>query len=239
MARNEADLFADLQFRLRRQAQHTVFVRSPDKFHTRQTRDQGHPGINGQCFQSGVNDRALGNRVAHDRRQYEQALLEVAQRFAVLVEVTVVVGIHEYVGAGLDLIVDAAAGLVQIRPGAGTGDDFWLDTMFVQHLHGHAHLLHSLGDRIAPFRRGTRVLRGPLVGLQAGEAQVLRCGDPLCQFDHRLSRIDAAAVRSDIDLDEYVEGRAGGVRRRVEVGDVLRIVYADAHPGAFPQCRQA
>ncbi len=61
----------------------------------------------------------------------------------------------------------------------------------------------------------------------------------LCQFDHRLPRIDTAAVRSDIDLDQHVEGGANRARRRVEVGHVLRIVYADTHPGALPQCRQA
>src|SRR5882724_10945364 len=57
--------------------------------------DQWRAGVEGQCLQAGVDDRAVLGRAAHYRRPHEEARLKGSGRLAVAVEVAAVIGVHE------------------------------------------------------------------------------------------------------------------------------------------------
>ena len=74
-------------------------------------------------------------------------------------------------------------------------------------------------DAGAPFVRRALMLRSPLVGLQAAEAQPAAGGDPLRESGHGRARRDAAAVHADVDLDERRQAQACVLGRRFERRD--------------------
>src|SRR6266566_9959823 len=67
---------------------------------------------------SPIDGGAVARRLAHDRRIDEEAVLEIADRPTVLVEIARIVRIHEDVGADLQLVIDAARALERIGPGS-------------------------------------------------------------------------------------------------------------------------
>jgi hypothetical protein len=73
-------------------------------------------------FEAGIDDRAIRGRRAHHGREHEQAVLELGVAAAIDAADAGVVGVHERVGAALQLIVDAARRFEPERTGAGTGD---------------------------------------------------------------------------------------------------------------------
>jgi hypothetical protein len=70
--------------------------------------DERRARIEGQCLEAGVDDRAVLGRAAHHSRLDEEARLEGLGRLAVAGEVAAVIGVHEDVGAALQLGIDAA-----------------------------------------------------------------------------------------------------------------------------------
>ena len=82
-------------------------------------------------------------------------------------------------------------------------------------------------DARAPFVRRALMLRSPLVGLQAAEAQPAAAGDPLRERGHGRARRDAAAVHADVDLDQRGQAQACVLGRRFERRDAGLGVDAD------------
>ena len=63
-----------------------------------------------------------------------------------------------------------------------------------------------------------------LVGVQSREAQVPAAGDSLRKRESGRARLDAAAMRADVDLDEDVQAHPLRARRCVQLRDVARVV---------------
>ena len=68
----------------------------------------GGPEIKGQRLQAGIDDRAVPSRAAHHRRPHIKARLESLVRLAVVVAVLPEIGVHEDVGAALQLGIEPA-----------------------------------------------------------------------------------------------------------------------------------
>ena len=92
--------------------------------------------VEGERLEAGVDDCAVLGRAAHHRRPHEKARLEGLGRGAVAVEVAAVIGVHEDVGAALQLGIDAARRFE--LEGAGPGDGWALDAVTRQEVAGRA-----------------------------------------------------------------------------------------------------
>ena len=114
-------------------------------------------------------------------------------------------------------------------------DDFRLESMGLKGFDCVLYQLHGPGDRGFSLDRRARVLRGALVGLQAGKTKMLFSGDALRKRDARFAGFDAAAVRADVDFDEHVDFRSGYPRSVVQVANVFLVVDADTDARSFCQ----
>ena len=138
-----------------------------------------------------------------------------------------VVRVHENVGADLQLGIDAAGRFESEGAGPRAADDGTVETRVLERGHRFARERDSARDARTPFVGGALMLRPPLIGLQAAEAQPAAGGDPLRQSrDSRTGR-DAAAVHADIDLDERRQAQACILRSRFESRDAGLGVDAD------------
>ena len=110
--------------------------------------DQRRTGIEGERLEAGVDDGAVLGRAAHRRRPDEEARLEGLGRGAVMVEIAAVIGVHEDVGAALQLGIDPARRLELEGAGAGPGDGRARDAVARQQVTGLPGLVGRLGDRL-------------------------------------------------------------------------------------------
>src|SRR5882762_1349966 len=83
--------------------------------------DARHARVDARRLEAGVDDGALRRGPAHHRGEHEQRVLEARQRSGPFV--ARVVGVHEDVGAGLDLVPRARFHLEHEAAAAGAGDD--------------------------------------------------------------------------------------------------------------------
>src|SRR5439155_18507626 len=170
MARHEQQLLAELRGPgAGGDLQHAVLVRRPDILDARAPVYLRQPRVDARSLEPGIEHRAVGGRRAHHRGEHEKALLEARPAF--LPDVAVVVGVHEHVGARLDLVEDAARALQEVRPRARPGDRFTGDAGAFHQGFREPRLFRGGGDRRAAVRGAANVLRGPVVGVQAGEVQ--------------------------------------------------------------------
>jgi hypothetical protein len=78
-----------------------------------------------------------------------------------------------------------------------------------------------------------------VIGLQPGEAQVLRVADLSRQGQRRRARLDAAAVTAHVDLDVHRQFDAGLGGGFIDAEDLSPIVNADSDICTACQCHQA
>ena len=143
-----------------------------------------------------------------------------------------IVGIHEGVGAGLDLGIDAARRLMPEGAGAGAADDRAVQAVLRQLLHRAARDA-STASAIAAARSSgvAHVLRAAVIGLQPAEDQVL--ADAAMRSASATAGgpgLDAAARHADIDLDQHRQADAGRLRRLLGQRDLRRVVGAERRP---------
>ena len=86
-------------------------------------------------------------------------MAEGADRFAGIVQVPRVVGVHENIAATLHLRVNAGGGLDLERAGAGAADDRAVEALLAQLLHGAARRVHGGTNQCLALGNGTLVLR--------------------------------------------------------------------------------
>src|SRR5438067_294411 len=69
-----------------------------------------------------------------------------------------------------------------------------------------------------------------VLGREPGAPRRRRIRGETREGERRLARVDPAAVAAHVDLDMHREGHPGLAGRRFEVGDLRRVVDADADP---------
>ncbi len=193
----------------------------------RPARHHRHTRVDAGSFQAGVQHDALACRGAHHGSEHEQALLEARKPVP---RVGVVVGIHEDVRAGLQLVVDLARGLVHERAGARTGDRLARNAIGRQQIAGLFRRRRGALDRGAPLGDRAHVLGRAVIRVNAGKAQEWRGLDRAYQLQRRITRRDAAAITADLDFDQHVDHHAGLVGRRRQFRNILGVI--DAHRDA-------
>src|SRR5260370_12575727 len=99
-----------------------VLVGGGGVFDVAQIGEGRHSRIDGQSLLAGIDGGTIARRLAHHRRIDEEAVLEIADWSAVLVEVARIMRIHEDVGADLKLVIDAARALERVGPGSRSVD---------------------------------------------------------------------------------------------------------------------
>jgi hypothetical protein len=186
---------------------------------------------------AGVNDAAVGRRGAHDGGLHEERVLEIGERRAIGGFVARIVGIHEDVGAGLQLGIDAARRLVGVAARAGACDGRGLEADRLQRAQRSLYLLDCSGDLRAALGRLAHVLRRPVIGLQAGKAQIGATCHALGDTGRRLPWRGATTTAADVDLHKNVEGCACLSRGGCKLVDVVPIVHAQADLGTSSQFR--
>src|SRR5882672_6602893 len=195
--------------------------------------DARHARVDARRLEAGVDDGALRRRPAHHRGEHEQRMLEARQRSGPFV--ARVVGVHEDVGAGLDLVPRARFHLEHEAAAAGAGDDGTGNFRFLEQGFCKNNLIAGGLDRRTAFSHGPQVLGAAVIGLQAREAQRAGARDLPRQRQRRLARRDAAAAHADIELDVHVEFRP----RSFELTKILSIVDAHPEPRARRERREA
>jgi len=76
-----------------------------------------------------------------------------------------------------------------------------------------------------------QVLRGPVIRVDAAQREPGRADDGLRDRHRRRARRDAAAIRADIDLDQYGDADPCGARRSPDAGDGGNVVGQHGHGG--------
>jgi hypothetical protein len=147
MAGDEADLVADLEpVGGARDAEPAVLVGGALVGGGGLVADDRRAGVESDRLEAGVDDRTVLGRVAHHRRPDEEARLEGLGRGAVAVEIAAVIGVHEDVGAALQLGIDPARRFELEGAGAGPGDGRALDAVMRRQVTGPPGLVGGLGD---------------------------------------------------------------------------------------------
>ena len=114
--------------------------------------------IEGERLQAGVDHRTVLGRAAHHRRPDEQARLEGRDGPAVAVAVPAVIGVHEDVGAALQLGIEPARRFELEAAGAGAGNGQAVDAVARQQITGPPGPVDRLDDRVAPLVPTAKVL---------------------------------------------------------------------------------
>src|SRR6516162_6227848 len=115
---------------------------------------------------------------------------------------TGIFGVHEYIRANLQLIINAARCLDCESPGPGAADDLTGKIFRGQRLQRLAHRIDGERDRLRAFLVRRHVLRAAVVGLQPRKFQVRCIGDAACERCRIAARRHAAALHADFDLDQ-------------------------------------
>ena len=128
--------------------------------------DQGQAAIDGEAFQAAVDDHPVVGDPAHHRRQYEQAMLKLMHRVAIGVQDSAIVSVHEDIGAGLNLGIDAAGSLETEGAGAGATDNRRRQAGGGQIVDGRACRRDGVVNRRLAFGKAANVLGRAMIGLQ-------------------------------------------------------------------------
>ena len=155
------------------------------------------------------------------------------------VPVARVIGVHEAIAARLDLGIEAAASLELEGAGAGAADDRAVEPLLAQLLGGAADIVDGLPDGALPLRRGPEMLGAAVIGLQPGEAQVLRAGNHPSEGDRFRTGLHAASRHADVNLYQHGQADAGCFRGLLDAGHVAGIVGAHGDFGDAAQARPA
>ncbi len=131
----------------------------------------GHAGIDRRSLVAGVDHGTIRHRLAHHAGEDEERVLEAAEGRAVGLAIAGVIGIHEDVGAGLDLVPDAGLGLQLMGARAGAGDDLAGQAVMLEPLDRVAGGKSGALDRLAPLVDRAHVLGRAVISVDAGEAQ--------------------------------------------------------------------
>ena len=99
-------------------------------------------------------------------------------------------------------------------------------------------MLDRARDLLPALAGLAHVLRRAVVGLQAAEAQMARACHTLGDAHGGRTRRHPAAPAADVDLDQHVDSDARLRRGRLDLGDVVDVVRADADLGLAGQRRQ-
>jgi hypothetical protein len=150
-----------------------------------------------------------------------------------------IVRVHEHVGAGLQLVPNAARGLELVGAGACAGDEFAIEAVPLEQLDRLPHGGRGALDRGLALGEARHMLRGAVIGLQAAEAQARGVRDQPRQVARRLARRHAAAFHPHLDLHQRPERDAEVARHRAGGGDRLRRVEAERHRGVARERREA
>jgi len=122
--------------------------------------DERRARIEGERLQAVVDDGAVLGRAAHYRRPDKEARLEGRERPAVATAVMPVIGVHEDVGAALQVGIEPARRLELEAAGAGSGDRWASDAVARQHPTRPPGLVDRLRDRRAALVSAEHVPRG-------------------------------------------------------------------------------
>ncbi len=131
-----------------------------------------HATVDSKGLEPGVDDAPIVSRRAHHRGTHEQRVLVGIERSAVVAQIAPIVGIHEDVGADLQLGVDAARRLVLVGARAAATDHPRLEPDRLQGTLCLLHARHRMRDLLAPVGRCAHMLSRAVIGLQAGKAQM-------------------------------------------------------------------
>ena len=130
MAGDQPDLVAEPQpIGGGRNREPSVLVRRTLVCRGRLVADQRRPRVERQSLEAGVDDCAVLGRAAHHRRPHKKAWLEGLGRLAVTVAVPPIIGVHQDIGAALQLGIEPARRLELEAAGAGPGDGRALDAV--------------------------------------------------------------------------------------------------------------
>jgi len=161
----------------------------------------------------------------HHRRQHIERRRE-GKRLAVLLAHARIVGIHEYVGA--DLQLGERPGHVEgMGAGAAAGDDRARNPIGGERRGERAHRSGRRPHRRTPLHRIEDVLDVAGIALQAAErkARIGRRGTR--QGMAVLQRRDAGAALPDIDVDQHAERRIARDDRGLEAVELVAMVDDD------------
>ncbi len=186
--------------------------------------DLGRAGLGGEGLQASVDGRKARMAGADHPRIDHQGGLEGLGAVAGQVA-DAVLGVHEHVGADLELGEHAQFGVDDVGAGARAGDDRRRQILGAQPLDDAGQIGRALNDRLAPGLEALDVLVGAAIALHAGEPQAGRRGDQTGQGHRIVGRGDARAVKARIDIHHHLErAPAKGLRRHAQGADIGGIV---------------
>jgi len=188
--------------------------------------DPRRAGVGGEGFEAGVGSGEAGVVGADHRRLHEQC---GGERDALRVGFPDlgILGVHEDVGAGLEVGEGRGARVEIEGAGAAAGHDRAAMAARLQRGARFGEQRHRGEGAGAALGAAVEVLEMAGIALDPGEAEVRRGRDRLGQRKRAVARGDAGAVLAHVEVDQDLQRPAGGGAGGGEVRHVRRAVGDD------------
>src|SRR5207244_872134 len=223
---------------LRPHFQFAVFIGNADDFDVFPAMHPGQTLFAAVGLEPGVDDCAVGCRHAHHRRQHEETVPELGVEPSLLAADPRIFGIHEDVRARLQLVPNAARAFKRESAGSRAADYLADDAVALERVDGGAHRTCRVRYRALALREARQVLCGAVIGLQAAESQPRGVGNRTREIACAVAGGNAAALHTDLDLDQPAE-RDAELGRRARCGvDLLFRIETKRDGGIRSQRRQ-
>ncbi len=196
--RDDVHLVSDSQLRARTDGDGGMLGGEPGDRTVRMIAEDRRRPMLADGFLADIEDRAVGRRAAHDRREERDGRsmsLDVADLG--------VVTAGEDATAGLELGDPGDVGGDLIAAGPAGRDDPAIEAVGLDEVPGPEKLLDRRGDGRALLGRIGDHEGMPFVAHQPVESQARRRGDEPGERDGGLGRGDSGALHAEVDVDQY------------------------------------
>src|ERR1700682_357796 len=199
MTGNEHHLFPQIDRRGTGGDKYAMLVARFQVFQIAALPHRGHAGIDAGSLQSCIHDSPLAGSPAHHSCQHKQSVLE--ENVVWPAYVLVVISIHEHIGPGLKLVIDARVALKSESASAGARNNIDWNAASLDNLLRPQRQFGGGANCCSSLQWRAQVLCRAVIGMQTGKAE-RRGGDnqfsEACCF---FTRSDAAAMPADVDFD--------------------------------------
>src|SRR5215510_14411288 len=162
---DEPELFAEREgLRARPDLEFTVLVRDAGHFDVAAIMHPRRAALGAVRLEACVHDGSVGRWHADHRCEHKQTMFEFRVGTIVAPADTRIFGVHEYIRADLQLIINAARRLDGKRPGPGAADDLTGKVLRGQRLQCLAHRIDGGRDGLRAFVVSRHVLRAAMIG---------------------------------------------------------------------------